>query len=683
MYSFPDVMKQARQAKDDKRIFHNKSTIVRINRGGFILHNEQLHEMTVVQLRKLARDNGVKLKAGIDKDGIIERLDQAMTSGSKIMDGSESSAFGQEAGQVEKSVAENERVAQISGEEEKLQEAPLAADVTSVAPKTGYQPAWQASHSAGSEAAVQSVYKPAWQARTSVPRQPLRQPNWQTPRPAGTASRFGPQVSQPQNATMGMSAAQQSMDSATGDSAPRLDGYRLGYQAAPQRNHNQRQEGYRPSYRQEPRQQHAYQQPLRPSTEDHFNDSLYKPMRDVAFSEPYDGSQPLPDWFSATQPQEASGVLEILPDGYGFLRANSLLPGKDDIYVSIAQIRRFGLRTGDQVEGKARPQRDSDKFSALLYVEKLNGQIPEEDQSRVHFESLTPVYPNQRVKLEGEKSQDNMTIRLVDLVAPIGFGQRAMIIAPPDSGRLSILREMGRAIKQNDPEAHVMMLLVDTAPEEVTEIRDAIDVEVFASTFTESPESQTRASETMLETAQRLVEDGKNVVILLDSLTKLTRAYQAALTQGGRAMTNSVTPAALVKPKRFFGMARNTREAGSLTIIATIVVETGSRVDDIIFEEFKGTANLEVRLCPPEYGDPIFPLIDLARSGTKKDDILLSNTEKESLRTIRKVLGATTNREAVIQLVDMMQKTKSNEDLFNRMKDWLAMWEKSGFLSRR
>ena len=245
-----------------------------------------------------------------------------------------------------------------------------------------------------------------------------------------------------------------------------------------------------------------------------------------------------------------------------------------------------------------------------------------------------------------------------------------------------MLRDICRAIKRNDADAEVLMLLIDIAPEEVTEIRESVDAEVFASTFADAPDTQTRVSETMLERAERLVEDGRNVVILLDSLTKLTRAYQAALVQGGRPMTNTVTPAALVRPKRFFGAARNTRDAGSLTVIATIAVETGSRVDDIIFEEFKGTANMELFLCRHQASDPVYPMIDLQLSGTKKDDMLLSDEQKEGLRAIRKVLASTTNGEAVVQLIDMMQKTHCNADLLNRLQDWIALWEKSGYLKR-
>lgn len=648
---------------------------------------KDLQGMTVVQLRKIARENKIKLSAGIDKEGIVERLVASLQDETVLP--------------LETMVTEAEKI-----QEKQLQETPLSADVTSVEPKVNAYPAWQARKEPSAEAKTGqgSVYHQAWQARASdtpAGRQPTQRPAWQqAQRPVGTQTRFGPQANYVQNPSTLPVAKQDEepqhfIGAAKQEAVPRLDGYRLGYRAAPQkpsynRQEYNRNEGNRAPYRPE----QGYQRPNYPQAGGYaqsgsqangvyFNDSLYKPVRDPSFRETYVSGKPLPDMLTANEGESVAGVLEILPDGYGFLRAETLLPSKTDIYVSIAQIRRYGLRTGDFVEGKSRPQRESDKFAALLYVEKLNSHDPVEDLDRLTFDNLIPIYPNRRIVLESEHSQSNIAIRMVDLIAPIGFGQRAMIIAPPDSGRVFMLREMGKAIKQNDPNAHVMLLLVDAAPEEVTEIREELEVEVFASTFAESPESQTRVSETMMESAQRLVEDGRNVVILLDSLTKLTRAYQFTLTQGGRAMSNTVTPAALVRPKRFFGMARNTREGGSLTIIATIAVETGSRVDDIIYEEFKGTANMELRLCAPSSGDPIFPVIDLQRSATKKDDMLLSEHEKENLRAIRTLLGSTTNREAIVQLKDLIEKTKCNADLFSRLEDWVTLWEKSGLLAKK
>ena len=672
--------------------------------------------MTVIQLRKLAKDNGVKLGAGIDKAGIVERIAEAMLDGRA----------------EESENAPAPVVSEITAPApETLQEASLSADVTSALPGSGYRSWNQSAAQQQDNGGYRPAYRQAWQARTQQSRETPVKPSWQ--RNAGapnTANRFGPQSrmtiqehQEPESPVMQQEAPRPAPQQ---DNAPRLDGYRLGYRAAPQpqrpayqnrSDYGQRDQNYggyqnRGGYQQQnnynnnggyqPRgnyqQQGGYQQQNnyhqnnggygyqprsyqpQQSAEQNYNDSLYRLGRDQQFAEQMEAGQ-LPDMMQVAPSEPVEGILEILPDGYGFLRSRSLVPGKKDVYVSVAQIRRYSLRTGDYVEGSARAQYVNDKYAALMTVEKLNGQPAEENADRLAFDQLVPVYPSKRIVLES--AEDTLpAIRLVDLIAPIGFGQRAMIIAPPESNRLVLLKEMSRAIKRNDPDAEVLMLLIDVAPEEVTEIREEADAEVFASTFADSPETQTRVSETMLERAQRLVEQGGNVVILLDSLTKLTRAYQAVLSQGGRPMTNTITPAAVVRPKRFFGAARNTREAGSLTVIATIAAETGSRVDDIIFEEFKGTANMELYLCTEQPGDPVQPMIDLQLSGTKKGDMLLSAEQKEGLSAIRKVLGSTTNGEAVVQLIDMMQKTKSNADLLARLKDWLALWEKSGYLRK-
>ncbi len=650
---------------------------------------EQLQTMTVVQLRKLAKENGVKLSAGIDKAGIVAKLVEQLNDAAP------------------EAAAKNETPAPVPVQANDT----LSADVTSVSPaqSNGFRPWGNGQEADGYRS---SGYRQAWQARPQQPRDPAPKPAWQ--RAAVTPNRFGPQ-----NRPAPQPAAEEPpmQERPQQDNAPRLDGYRLGYRAAPQRQPYQNRSDYgrdqnyggyqqRGNYQQNNgygyqnrgyQQQNQYQQnnyrgsqyggyqqrsyQPQQSSENNFNDGLYRLERDQQFMEQAESGQ-LPELLQLSECEAASGILEVLPDGYGFLRGKTLLPGKKDVYVSMAQVRRFGLRTGDTVAGQARKQREGDKFAALLVVEQVNGAQAKENPERPSFEQLVPVYPNKRIVLENGEGETDMAVRLVDLIAPMGFGQRAMIVAPPQSERLGLMNELCRAIKRNDPAADVLMLLIDVAPEEVTEISESVEAEVFASTFDESPETQTRVSETMLERAMRLVEMGHNVVILLDSLTKLTRAYQAALSQGGRPMTNTVTPAALVKPKRFFGAARNTRDAGSLTMIATIAVETGSRVDDIIFEEFRGTANMELVLCAQQENDPLNPMIDLQQSGTKKDDMLLSDEQKEGLRAIRKVLGSATNGEAVVQLVDMMKKTRHNADLLERLKDWIALWEKSGYLKR-
>lgn len=675
------------------------------------MQNEELQSMTVIQLRKLAKENGVKLSAGIDKAGIVARIAEALSAKETARAAElpkEQSAKKPEpdaeavlSAETEESEAEKAAPQPPKAVPPALQEASVSADVTSIAPANGARP-WNNQDQGN----YHPAYRPGWQARGVASAQ---KPAWQR-----QANRFGPSA-RPQPAPQEQPVRRppepaESTHTArpAPASAPTLDGYRLGYRAAPQRqpyqnrsneyngyqNRNYQQQNQYGGYRGYQQQGGGYPQsnyragagyPQRdfgsqPASDVFYNDDLYRPGRDAQFAEQAESGQ-LPELLQKAETEPASGILEILPDGYGFLRSKTLLPGRKDIYVSVAQIRRYGLLTGDLVEGRARVQRESDKFAALLVVEKVNGADAAENPDRLCFDQLAAVYPNRRIVLESPESED-MVVRLVDLIAPIGFGQRAMMIVPPDSARLKLMCEISRAIKRNDAQAEVMMLLIDIAPEEVTEIRESADAEVFASTFADTPDTQTRVSEIMLERAERLVEAGRNVVVLVDSLTKLTRAYQSALSQGGRPMTNTVTPAALVKPKSFFGAARNTRDAGSLTVIATIAVDTGSRVDEIIYEEFKGKANMELYLCPARQDDPISPMLDLTQSGTKKGDMLLNEEQQEGLRSIRKVLGSATNGEAVVQLIDMMKKTKCNADLLSRLKEWIALWEKSGYLKR-
>jgi len=661
------------------------------------LQIEDLQKLTVIQLRKIAKENKIKLSAGIDKEGIVNKLAEELDDDFSVS-------------------SETPSVSAAVESVEELQKAPLSCDVTSVQPSAGYQPYRNDQQDIGD--ASHPAYRSAWQARTAVQRREnAPRPSWQQPqRTMGTANRFGPQQPmRPQDPSMMEPAAPQNpyqpQQSVGMDSVPKLDGYRLGYRAAPQRPSYQnrdggyqqssyRNNGYNQNYNQNYNQgynqsyNNSYRQPYRQNTgngysqsyvsrpvDNQLNDGIYRMARDPQFGDAMDNNV-FPDMLQLPQSDPVSGILEILPDGYGFLRSDTLLPGKQDIYVSAAPIRRFDLRTGDHIEGQARAQRDSDKFAALLVVEKVNGRPVEELQDRLSFDQLIPIYPDKRVALERTGKEDDLVIRLIDLIAPMGFGQRAMIITPSGSDGLSVLRELGHAVKYNDPDAELLTLLIDVAPEDVTEFRESAEGTVFASTFADSPEMQTRVSETMLERAMRLVENGKNVVLLLDSLTKLTRAYQGTQSQGTRPVGNTVTPAALVKPKRFFGAARNTRDGGSLTIIATINTETGSRTDDIIFEEFKGTANMEIALLPSRDSDPIKPMLNLQKSGTKKDDALLGEERKACLASIRKVLGSTTNGEAVVQLIDMMKKTRSNNELIEKIKEWVALWEKSGYLKR-
>lgn len=358
---------------------------------------------------------------------------------------------------------------------------------------------------------------------------------------------------------------------------------------------------------------------------------------------------------------QASGVLEIMPDGYGFLRPFAYVPSHEDIYVSPSQIRKFDLRTGDRVAGQVRPPKDSERFFALLKVEAVNNLPPEESIKRIHFDALTPLYPTERLTLATESGE--MATRLIDLVAPIGKGQRGLIVAPPKAGKTMLLQKMAQGITQNHPEVELFILLVDERPEEVTDMQRSTQAEVVSSTFDEPPENHVKLADMLLERAKRLVEHKKDVVILLDSITRLARAHNLVIPTSGRTLSGGIDPASLHKPKRFFGAARNIEEGGSLTIIATALVETGSRMDDVIFEEFKGTGNMELVLDRKLSERRIFPAIDLKRSGTRKEELLFSAEEMELMWNLRNTFSDYNSVETMQMMIDTMKKTKSNEDL--------------------
>ena len=363
--------------------------------------------------------------------------------------------------------------------------------------------------------------------------------------------------------------------------------------------------------------------------------------------------------------QSVTGILEVLPDGYGFIRSDNYLPGDNDVYVSPSQIRRFNLKTGDILKGNTRVKSQNEKFSALLYVTYINGFKANEMQ-RMNFEDMTPIFPNERLYLE--RPGGSMAMRITDLVSPIGKGQRGMIVSPPKAGKTTLLKDAAKSILRNNPEMHLIILLIDERPEEVTDIREAIhgpNVEVIYSTFDELPEHHKRVSEMVIERAKRLVEHKKDVMILLDSITRLTRAYNLVIPPSGRTLSGGLDPAALHMPKRFFGAARNMREGGSLTILATALVDTGSRMDDVIYEEFKGTGNMEIVLDRKLSERRVFPAIDIPKSSTRREDLLLSPEELEATGILRKALNGLKPEEAVDKILDMFTKTRSNTDFVN------------------
>ncbi len=364
------------------------------------------------------------------------------------------------------------------------------------------------------------------------------------------------------------------------------------------------------------------------------------------------------------------GILEIMPEGYGFIRCDNFLPGENDVYVSPAFLRRFGLRTGDIVEGNIRVKTQNEKFSALLYMKSVNGRPITYLARRHKFEDLTPIFPNERIHLETPGS--GVSMRMLDLIAPIGKGQRGMIVSQPKTGKTTLLKQVASAITRNYPKMHLLILLIDERPEEVTDIKESIEgerVEVIYSTFDELPENHKRVSEMVIERAKRLVEGGDDVVILLDSITRLARAYNLTVTPSGRTLSGGLDPAALHMPKRFFGAARNMREGGSLTILATALVDTGSRMDDVVFEEFKGTGNMELVLDRHLSEKRVFPAIDIQKSSTRREDLLLSQSELEAVFLMRKALGSNSNTENNLeQIINLFRKTKNNQEFIETIK---------------
>lgn len=365
--------------------------------------------------------------------------------------------------------------------------------------------------------------------------------------------------------------------------------------------------------------------------------------------------------------ETAIGILEVLPDGFGFIRCENYLPGENDVYVSHSQIRRFHLKTGDLLIGKKRPQKTTERYSALVRINSINGIDPEIAKKRPNFENLTPIFPNERMHMEANNS---ISMRMLDLLAPVGKGARGMIVSPPKAGKTTLLKNIALSVQKNNPEMHLIILLIDERPEEVTDIKETVtqkNTEVIYSTFDETPEHHKRVSEMVIERAKRFVEHGQDVIILLDSITRLSRAYNLTVAPSGRTLSGGLDPASLHMPKRFFGAARNMREGGSLTILATALVDTGSKMDDVVYEEFKGTGNMELILSRKMQEHRIFPAIDIAKSGTRREDLLLNPDELDAVRIIRHSLNSLRNEEATDTLISLFKRTKNNQELVNKI----------------
>ena len=430
--------------------------------------------------------------------------------------------------------------------------------------------------------------------------------------------------------------------------APRFNERR--FQEPRNYNQNNREE----EQRQEPRQEAG-------------QEMKQEPLRQEA--RPETRQEPRQETSTLDSGQEACGILEVMPDGFGFIRSDNYMPGDSDVYVSPSQIRRFGLKTGDIIRGNTRVKSATEKFSALLYLKSVNNLPLDQIMRRGNFEDMTPVFPDERLRLE--RPGGSLAMRIVDLVSPIGKGQRGMIVSPPKAGKTTLLKDAAKSILRNNPEMYLIILLIDERPEEVTDIKEAIqgsNVEVIYSTFDEQPEHHKRVSEMVIERAKRLVESKKDVTIFIDSITRLARAYNLTVPPSGRTLSGGLDPAALYMPKRFFGAARNMREGGSLTILATALVDTGSKMDDVVYEEFKGTGNMELVLDRKLQERRVFPAIDIAKSGTRREDLLLTPDEQEAVYNMRKALNGMKSEEAVENILNMFARTKNNGELIQILK---------------
>ena len=412
-------------------------------------------------------------------------------------------------------------------------------------------------------------------------------------------------------------------------------------------------------------------------------DSEYE--KKVAYARKYyNTSNPaIPELLSQEDTRDAEGVLETLPDGYGFLRSNNYLSGENDVYISQSQIRRFNLKTGDLVAGKTRPAREGEKFQALLYVTAVNGEDPETATQRKPFDELVPIYPNERITLEDPDNPKELATRLIDIISPIGKGQRGLIVSPPKAGKTVLLKKIANCIAKKYPDIYLIVLLIDERPEEVTDMQRSIKGDVVYSTFDELPEHHTKVAEMVLERAQRLVEHGRDVVVLLDSITRLARAYNLTISATGRSLSGGLDPGALHKPKRFFGAARNIENGGSLTIIATALIDTGSRMDEVIYEEFKGTGNMEIHLDRRLSEKRIFPAVDISKSGTRREELLLSQKELQGVYAIRKHLSDGRPDRVTELIINDLMRTNSNDQFLDMVLEQFSKLEKEGYFNDR
>ena len=665
-----------------------------------------LHAKTVADLRQIGRSLKVKFPVGTTKARMIEMILQ------HIMEETEQAAQEQQNAPQEQNIAQESAPAQegfaAPAAEEAKNPQPEVKE-RSATPSVRGRPGRKPKRAPREQEALASApERPAEGSETlaAAPAEEYEKP--QTPSVAedvGYEQRYDERLTPPRNqkqavmnrqpiamrvqqprlsqgnARQGSAGQRFERNAQRYDNNQRLDRNAQRYEQPQQRYDQQR-------YDQPPQQrydQRRYEQPQRRYDMPAYE--LQEPgfrRQMPSYTPEYGTTNPaVPDILASGECSDGAGVLEIMSDGYGFLRAENYMPGTRDVYVSMAQIRRFGLRTGDLVAGKVRPSREGDRYNAMLYITSINDMEPEANIHRPSFDELTPLYPDERLRLETPGEKSDLALRVIDLVAPIGKGQRGLIVSPPKAGKTVLLKKIANAITVNHPEVHLIVLLIDERPEEVTDLQRSIQGEVVYSTFDEPPEDHTRISEMVHERAQRLVEQGKDVVILLDSITRLARAYNVVIPPTGRSLSGGLDPGALNKPKRFFGSARNIENGGSLTIIATALIDTGSRMDEIIYEEFKGTGNMELHLDRKLSEKRIFPAVDLNRSGTRREDLLMTKDELEGAYSIRKLLSNSNNQETAEQLIGMIEKTDNNADFLVRLKSWIAVYEKEGYSLNR
>lgn len=620
---------------------------------------EQLQEKSLNDLREIAKLQGVKSLTKYRKGELIDII----MNGGRVDAPAQSESAQPEAAAP---AAEEKPAAPVPREmqEQPAAPAPQAQHVPQPAPITEDGPA-------------------AYEQRTRYPQQPQYRAPRQEYQQGGYNRRQYNQSYAPQQGRSYGGYNSQNRDT----------GYQSGYNRRQEGYQGYQNTGYQGGYRQDYNRTNDYRENYRAPQETYQPRESYVPQYEGEdgyrqqkpegyYNKEYGTSNPaVPELLEGGACGDCEGVLEVLPDGYGFLRSENYLPGNRDVYVSIAQIRRFSLKTGDLVTGKTRPSKEGERFLALLYITAVNGEEPEKAQTRKPFEELVPIYPNERITLEspGLGHDQNLAIRLIDLIAPIGKGQRGMIVSQPKSGKTTLLKNIAHGISNNYPDVHLIVLLIDERPEEVTDMQRSIKGEVLYSTFDELPEHHTRVAEMTQERAMRLVEQGKDVVVLMDSITRLARAYNLTIPATGKTLSGGMDPGALHKPKRFFGAARNIENGGSLTIIATALIETGSRMDDIVYEEFKGTGNMEIHLDRKMSEKRIFPAIDIYKSGTRREELLLTKEELDAVFTMRRTLAAGNPAEVTEQMINMLDKTATNEEFIQRLTSWNKIYEKDGY----